>query len=159
MYRGTARRTRLSMLFVVALAAALTWGCGDDSPEADVGRSDTNAADAGDGADSPGAILDANLPQRDPDVSVPELQDASSEDADAYTLPANSITTCGGFFECLQECPPNISCNGACHDAMTDDAASLVQMFISCVNANACSNEHCIMRECGMELEACFNDR
>ena len=157
MLRETARRTRLLMLFVVALAAASMWGCGDNSVEADAGPPDTAAVDAG---DAPEAVLDANLPQQDATVTVIELQDTSSADADAYTLPADSITTCGGFFDCVRDCPPEVlSCNGACHDAMTDEAKSLVRSFISCVNSQACNNEHCIMRECGMEMEACFNDR
>lgn len=84
--------------------------------------------------------------------------DAADVDVDAYVLPANSITSCADFFDCTSNCPPGTyPCTGACHDAMTPQAASLVAALIGCVNSSGCQNEFCMLEACGALLDACFN--
>jgi hypothetical protein len=124
------------------------------------------------GADAPGLAGEADAPGPDAsaDTAPPRLGPASvdpvvpaavidvgHEDAPDYVLPPDSITTCGGFFECVSACPPEVgNCTPACHDAMTPYAASLVQALISCVNSNGCQDEHCAMHECAAQMAACF---
>lgn len=161
MYRGSAPRAQFMLLIVLAFCAMLATACGDDDdpqPARDAGADVARDAPDGDatGEDAPNAILDASLPQSDVVTLIP---DASSSDADAYTLPPNSITTCNGFFECVQTCPPQVdSCVGACHDAMNEEAEFHVDRFISCVNSYGCREPDCVLRNCGMEAEACFKD-
>jgi hypothetical protein len=143
---------------VLALVVTLGAACGEDTVEPQSGD-----AGAGDAQDTPNAVLDASLPQSEVVVSVADTGDANTDtdtdDADAYTLPPNSITTCNGFFECIQTCPPDVdSCVGACHDAMNEEAEFLVRRFIACVNSFSCGEPDCVLRNCGQEAEACFKD-
>lgn len=145
-------------LVVLAICAALiAGGCGGSETPA---APQDARADVGVDAE-PSATLDSDLPQISLDAaSQDDARLDAGSDADAYELPANSITVCSGFFECINDCPPRVSsCVGPCHDAMTPEAESLVQLLISCVNSNSCQNEHCIMQQCGSQFEACFSQR
>ncbi len=155
--RSASRGWRLA-LFSAFTAAVFACGCGSAaSPQG--GRDATG--DAGGAAVDTAVDVDPvgvpDAPADPPDVLAPVAPDVGT-DADAYTLPENSVKTCGQFFECIHDCPPEVqSCVGACHDAMTERAASLVRAFISCVNSHSCQNQDCVMRNCGAQMGACFN--
>ncbi len=161
MLRGSARRTWFGLLAVVALSAIFTGGCGETEDPAASPPPDTGDAGDTEEVDSAGEFLDANLPRADIGIGVTTIPDAQADasDADAYTLPPNSITTCGGFFECMQECPPEVdSCVGICHEAMDEETEYLVQRLMSCLNSYGCRDGDCAMRNCGSEASACYND-
>jgi hypothetical protein len=146
---------------MTALVGALSLGCGEDAAP---GPATTEPADSDAGADAatdvPEAVLDADLPQS-AIATVGDAGDPSGDagsDAGVYELDPNTVTTCGQFFECVQDCRVDYdSCMGPCNDAMTVEAASLVHDFMNCVARNGCRNGGCITQRCSQEAQACFS--
>ncbi len=141
----------LALGLIVLAALVIGRGCGfvDDLSESIVWHDTAKPGiDASTAADT---SIDTRSSK---DVS---LGDTAAEDA--YTLPPDSITTCGEFFDCIHNCPEEIeSCSGACYDAMTPTAAGDVQSLASCINSSGCHSEGCMLDWCGPLLDACFNN-
>jgi hypothetical protein len=141
---------------VIAVLCACSVGCGDTG---DVGAAGPAPSDAG---DTPTSILDSNLPQIGVVVvgDTGDVEDIGPDgaDADVYELAPNSITTCGQFFECIQDCRADYdSCAGPCNDAMTNAAATTVHRLMNCIARNRCRSGGCITQSCGQEAQACFS--
>jgi hypothetical protein len=144
----------------VGLIGVFLAGCGDTG---DLGGVPVDS-DAGD--DQPQAVLDADLPQADlviftdaGDTDNGDTDDAAQDapDAEVVELEAGSITTCGQFFECVQDCGGRSeACMGPCNDAMTEEAATAVHRFMNCVAQNSCRDAGCIAQRCGQESQTCF---
>jgi hypothetical protein len=147
---------------MVAMVGMGVAGCGNTG---DIGavRIDSDAGDDS-AVDEPEGVIIADLPQTDfarPATAIitdaGNNQDTQPDGSDTYELEPNSITTCGQFFECIQECRvAHDSCMGPCNEAMTNEASTTVHRFMNCVSQNGCRSGGCITQYCGQEAEACF---
>ncbi len=151
-------RASVVLLIITAAYALAIAACGDAvSPQVTVVE---DAPDAGAEPDTDGQ-LESSLPQ-----DWPALFDgaylarmAPSVDlgpADGAWTPPEHIATCSELLDCHSRCRADPDCIDACDDAATDEARSHEQALVSCINSAGCSNQHCIMENCGHQMNACF---
>ncbi|MFP4597274.1 MAG: hypothetical protein ACLFVJ_03420 [Persicimonas sp.] len=145
-------------MFVITAAYATSMiACGDvDSPQVTV---DAEQPDAGAEPDT-GGRLESSLPQ-----GWSEIFDGARlthmgpridlDDPDAWTPPEH-IATCSELLDCHSRCRADPDCIDACDDAATAEARSQEQALVSCINSAGCSNQQCIMENCGHKMNACF---